>query len=126
MNGEVFAGLKVAEFAWVIVGPATSRYLAEHGATVVKVESHKRLDTLRGTSPFADNKPTVDSSMAYGRHNPNKYSVSIDLQHPNGKKLAWRLIRWADIVTESFSPRTKEKWELGYEDIRKVRPAIRS
>lgn len=124
MNGKVFEGLKVAEFAWVIVGPATSRYLAEHGATVVKVESHKRLDTLRGTSPFADNKPTVDSSMAYGRHNPNKYSVSIDLQHPNGKKLAWRLVRWADIVTESFSPGTMEKWGLGYEDVRKVRPDI--
>jgi crotonobetainyl-CoA:carnitine CoA-transferase CaiB-like acyl-CoA transferase len=124
MNAEVFAGLKVAEFAWVIVGPSTSRYLAEHGATVVKIESHKRLDTLRGTSPFAGNRPTVDSSMAFGRHNPNKYSVSIDLQHPNGKKLAWRLIRWADIVTESFSPGTMEKWGLGYEDVRKVRPDI--
>jgi crotonobetainyl-CoA:carnitine CoA-transferase CaiB-like acyl-CoA transferase len=124
MNGKVFEGLKVVEFAWVIVGPAASRYLAEHGATVVKVESHKRLDTLRGTSPFADNKPTVDSSMAYGRHNPNKYSVSIDLQHPNGQKLAWKLIHWADIVTESFSPGTMEKWGLGYEDVRKVRPDI--
>ena len=124
MNEQVFNGLKVAEFAWVIVGPSASRYLAEHGATVVKIESHKRLDTLRGTSPFADNKPTVDSSMAFGRHNPNKYSVSIDLQHPNGRKLAWKLIQWADIVTESFSPGTMEKWGLGYEDVRKVRPDI--
>ena len=124
MNEQVFDGLKVAEFAWVIVGPSTSRYLAEHGATVVKIESHKRLDTLRGTSPFADNKPTVDSSMAFGRHNPNKYSVSIDLQHPNGQKLAWKLIQWADIVTESFSPGTIEKLGLGYEDVRKLKPDI--
>ena len=124
MNEQVFYGLKVAEFAWVIVGPSASRYLAEHGATVVKIESHKRLDTLRGTSPFADNKPTVDSSMAFGRHNPNKYSVSIDLQHPNGRKLAWKLIQWADIVTESFSPGTIEKLGLGYEDVKKVRPDI--
>ena len=124
MNKQVFDGIKVAEFAWVIVGPSTSRYLAEHGATVVKIESHKRLDTLRSTSPFAGNKPTVDSSMAFGRHNPNKYSVSIDLQHPNGRKLAWKLIRWADIVTESFSPGTMEKWGLGYEDIREAKPDI--
>ena len=124
MNQQVFNGLKVAEFAWVIVGPSTSRYLTEHGATVVKIESHKRLDTLRGTSPFADNRPTVDSSMAFGRHNPNKYSVSIDLQHPNGQKLAWKLIQWADIVTESFSPGTMEKWGLGYEDVRKLKPDI--
>jgi benzylsuccinate CoA-transferase BbsF subunit len=124
MSGKVFEGIKVAEFAWVIVGPSTSRYLAEHGATVVKIESHKRLETLRGTSPFARNRPTPDGSMAFGRHNPNKYSVTIDLQNLNGKKLAWKLVQWADIVTESFSPGTMEKWGLGYENVRKVRPDI--
>ncbi len=121
---SVFDGLKIAEFAWVIVGPATSRYFAEHGATVVKIESHRRLDTMRGTSPFAGGRPTVDGSMAYGRHNPNKYSVSIDLQHPGGRELAWKLIEWADVVTESFSPGTMEKWGLGYEEVRQRRPDI--
>jgi benzylsuccinate CoA-transferase BbsF subunit len=124
LNKQVFAGIKVVEFAWVIVGPSASRYLAEHGATVIKIESHKRLETLRGTSPFANNNPTLDSSMAFGRHNPNKYSVSIDLQHPEGRKLAWKLIKWADIVTESFSPGTMEKWGLGFEEVCKIKPDI--
>ncbi len=123
-SGNVFDGLKIAEFAWVIVGPATSRYFAEHGATVVKIESHRRLDTMRGTSPFAGGRPTVDGSMAYGRHNPNKYSVSIDLQSPGGQALAWELIEWADVMTESFSPGTMEKWSLGYEEVRQRRPDI--
>ncbi len=121
---KVFEGIKIAEFAWVVVGPSSSRYLADHGATVVKVESHKRLDTNRVNSPFVGTTPTPDSSMFFGRHNPNKYSISIDLQHPNGRQLAWKLIQWADIVTESFSPGTMEKWGLGYEDVRKVRPDI--
>ena len=124
MYKEVFRGIKVAEFAWVVVGPSSSRYLAEHGAAVVKIESHKRLDTLRSSSPFANNKPSPDSSMFFGRHNPGKYSVSIDLQHPNGKKLAWKLIQWADIVTESFSPGTMEKMGFGYEEVHKVKPDI--
>jgi benzylsuccinate CoA-transferase BbsF subunit len=124
MNAEAFAGIKVAEFSWVVVGPSSSRYLAEHGATVVKIESHKRLDTTKTSSPFAHNIPTPDSSMFYGRHNSNKYSVSLDLQHPNGKKLAWKIIEWADIVTESFSPGTMEKMGLGYESVRQVRPDI--
>jgi crotonobetainyl-CoA:carnitine CoA-transferase CaiB-like acyl-CoA transferase len=124
VSGNVFDGLKIAEFAWVIVGPATSRYFTEHGAMVVKIESHRRLDTMRGTSPFAGGRPTVDGSMAYGRHNPNKYSVSIDLQSPGGRELAWKLIEWADVVTESFSPGTMEKWGLGYEAVRKRRPDI--
>ena len=110
---KLFEGLKVAEFAWVVVGPATSRYLGDHGATIVKIESHKRLDTNRVNSPFVNNEPTPDSSMFYGRHNPNKYSVTIDLQSPGGRELAWKLIKWADIMTESFSPGNMEKWGFG-------------
>jgi len=124
MKKNVFDGIKVAEFAWVVVGPASSRYLADHGATVVKIESHKRLDTNRVNSPFVNNNPAPDTSMFYGRHNPNKFSVTIDLRNPSGIKLAWKLIEWADIMTESFSPGTMEKWGLGYEDVRKVKPEI--
>lgn len=121
---NIFNGVKVAEFAWVVVGPSTSRYLAEHGATVVKIESHKRLDTNRVNSPFVNNEPSPDNSMFYGRHNPNKYSVSIDMKSKGGMELAWKLINWADIVTETFSPGTMEKWGIGYEDVKKVRPDI--
>ncbi|MCR4393919.1 MAG: CoA transferase [Dehalococcoidales bacterium] len=124
MNKKVFEGIKVAEFAWVVVGPSTSRYLADHGATVVKIESHKRLDTNRINGPFVGGVPTPDGSMFYGKHNPNKYCISIDLQHPNGRELARKMIAWADIVTESFSPGTMEKWGLGYEDARKIKPDI--
>jgi benzylsuccinate CoA-transferase BbsF subunit len=121
---NIFDGIKVAEFAWIVVGPSTSRYLAEHGATVVKIESHKRLDTNRVNSPFVNNEPAPDNSMFYGRHNPNKYSVSIDMNSKGGKELAWKLIKWADIVTESFAPGMVERWGISYEDVRKVRPDI--
>lgn len=121
---KVFEGIKVAEFAWAAVGPLTSKYLADHGATVVKVESHNRLDTLRVTSPYPGGVPHVDGSMFFGRHNANKYSVSINLNHPNGQKLAWKLITWADIVTESFSPGMMERWGIDYESVRKVKPDI--
>lgn len=62
--------------------------------------------------------------MFYGKHNPNKYCVSIDLEKSGGKNLAWKIIRWADIVTESFAPGNMEKWGLGYEEVHKVRPDI--
>jgi crotonobetainyl-CoA:carnitine CoA-transferase CaiB-like acyl-CoA transferase len=121
---KVFDGIKIAEFAWVVVGPSTSRYFADHGATVVKIESHKRLDTNRVNGPFVNGIPTPDGSMFYGKHNPNKYCISIDIGSPGGKKLAWKMIQWADVVTESFSPGTMEKWGMGYEDIKKVKPDV--
>ena len=40
-------GLKVLDFCWVAMGPMTTKYLAEYGATVVRVESSKRPETLR-------------------------------------------------------------------------------
>jgi crotonobetainyl-CoA:carnitine CoA-transferase CaiB-like acyl-CoA transferase len=123
-NKKAFEGIKIAEFAWVVVGPSTSRYFADHGATVVKIESHKRLDTNRINGPFVGGVPTPDGSMFYGLHNPNKYCISIDLTHPNGKKLAWKMIEWADIVTESYSPGTMEKWGLSYAEVKKVKPEI--
>lgn len=121
---KVFEGIKVAEFAWQLVGPLTSKYLADHGATVVKVENHNRPDTLRVVSPYAGNTSGVDNSMFYGRQSGNKYGVSVDLNHPNGRKLAWKLIMWADVVTESFSPGTMERWGLDYVSLRKMRPDI--
>ncbi len=121
---KVFEGIKIAEFAWVVVGPSTSRYFADQGATVVKIESHTRLDTNRVNGPFVNGIPTPDGSMFYGKHNPNKYCISIDLTNPGGKKLAWKMIEWADVVTESFSPGTMEKWGMGYEDIKKVKPDV--
>lgn len=121
---QVFEGIKVAEFAWAAVGPCSSKYLADHGATVVKIESHNRLDTLRVTSPYSGGQPHVDGSMYYGRHNSNKYGVSLDLGNPGGREIAMKLIMWADIVTESFSPRVMVGWGLDYESVKKVKPDI--
>lgn len=124
MPRKVFEGIKVAEFAWVAVGPQSSRYLADHGATVVRIESHTNFDLLRGNAPFAENKIGINRSMFYGKYNANKYGASLNLNHPRGQELAWRLIKWADIVTESFRPGTMKKWGLDYESVRKVKPDV--
>jgi benzylsuccinate CoA-transferase BbsF subunit len=121
---KVFEGIKVAEFAWVVVGPLSSRYFADHGATVVRIESHTNFELLRGAGPFPNNQPGLDGSMFFGKYNANKYGASLDLKHPGGRELAWRFIEWADIVTESFRPGTMKKWGLDYESVRKVRPDI--
>jgi CoA transferase family III len=40
-------GLKALDFCWVAVGPMTTAYLAEYGATVIPIESTRRPDVLR-------------------------------------------------------------------------------
>jgi len=124
MSRKMFEGINIVEFAWVGVGPQSSKYLADHGATIARIESHTHFDLLRGTSPFPNNRPSLNGSMFYGKYNSNKYGASLDLNHPRGPELAWRFIKWADILLESFRPGTMDRWGLDYDSVAKVKPDI--
>ncbi|MBN1627011.1 MAG: CoA transferase, partial [Deltaproteobacteria bacterium] len=39
MKEKALQGVKIADFTWVAAGPLTTNYLAQCGATVVKIES---------------------------------------------------------------------------------------
>lgn len=119
-----FKGIKVIEFAWVAVGPLSSRYLADYGATVIKMESHTRLDTLRVCAPFKDNTPGVDRSGWWADINANKYSIGIRMDMPKGRDVIWKLVKWADIIIEGYVPGTMKKMGLDYDSVKKVKPDI--
>jgi len=121
---QVFEGLKVADFAWVGVGPQVGRELAEHGATVVRVESHRVPDSLRTFTPYYEGRPGVDRTMFGVCFNTQKYSMSVDLSKPKGRDIARKLVAWADLVAESFTPGTMAKWGLDYESCKKIKPDI--
>jgi benzylsuccinate CoA-transferase BbsF subunit len=124
MLGRVFKGVKIADFTWVGVGPTTIKFLADHGAEVIHIESATHPDLLRTTPPFKDKKPGINRSAYQACFNNNKYGLSLNLNHPGAKKVLSRLIEWADIVAESFSPGTMNKWGLAYEDLVKFKPDI--
>jgi benzylsuccinate CoA-transferase BbsF subunit len=118
------SGVKVASFCWMAAGPLTARYLGMWGATVVRIESHTRPDLVRLQGPYRNGEPGVDNNAWFPAVNSSCYSASINIQTPKGKELAWKLIRWADVVASSFSPGQMEKWGLGYEEVRKVNPEV--
>ena len=59
-GAKPLSGLKVLDFCWVAVGPMITKYLAEYGATVIRVESSKRPDTLRSGAPLKDDIPGIN------------------------------------------------------------------
>jgi benzylsuccinate CoA-transferase BbsF subunit len=124
MTKQVFEGIKVADFSWVGVGPQVGRELAMHGATVVRVESHKRPDTLRVAGPFKESVPGLDRSAFGTAYNTNKYGISVDLTTEKGKEVAKRLIKWADLVSDGFTPGSMKALGLDYEEARKIKPDI--
>jgi benzylsuccinate CoA-transferase BbsF subunit len=121
---QVFESVKVADFSWVGAGPLASRVLAEHGATVIRVESHKRPDPLRFMGPFLDGKPGLDRSAFGAAYNTNKYGITLDMEKPKGQEIAKKLMMWADVVTNSFTPGTMKRWGLDYQTVSEFRPDI--
>lgn len=124
MPDKPLEGIKVLDFCWVAVGPMTTKYLSEHGATVIRVESAKRPETLRRAAPFKDGVPGINRSAYFANYNANKYGITIDMAHARAKDLVLRLAGWADLVTENFTPGTMERWGLGYPELKAVNPRI--
>ena len=119
-----FEGLRVADFAWVGVGPLVSKYLADHGAEVIRIESTAYPETLRRVGPFVDDTPGVDNSGYYANFNSSKRCMSVNLKHPRGPELVKRLIAECDVVTESFTPGIMARFGLDYESLKQVKPDL--
>jgi benzylsuccinate CoA-transferase BbsF subunit len=112
------ADIHVLDLSWVMVGPASARYLADMGADVIKVESSKRIDPVRTLGPFKDAKTGPERSVSYHNLNAGKRCVALDIRRPEGRELVLRLAQWADVVLESFTPGVLETLHLGYSDLR--------
>jgi benzylsuccinate CoA-transferase BbsF subunit len=116
--------VKICDFMWVMAGPASTRILADYGATVIRIESPTRIDTARTLQPYLDNKLGPDSSGLFANCNAGKFGISLDLANPAAREVVHDLVRWADVVTESFSPKAMRAWGFDYESLRKVNPKI--
>jgi crotonobetainyl-CoA:carnitine CoA-transferase CaiB-like acyl-CoA transferase len=116
--------VKVLDFFWVLAGPGVTRPMADYGATVVRIESTQRVDPTRTVGPFKDNNTNPEYSALFGNNNAGKLSLSLDLSKPAAREVVLDLVRWADIVTESFSPKAMRAWGFDYESLRTVKPDI--
>lgn len=117
-------GLKIADFSWVGAGPRATKDLADNGATVIKIESARRLDLGRRSPPFAGDPRDYDGSAFFAQTNTSKQSVTINLGDPRGVDIARRLIAWADVVVENFGPGYMERIGLDYATLREIRPDV--
>jgi benzylsuccinate CoA-transferase BbsF subunit len=118
------AGLRVVDFTWVGVGPLLTKYLADFGAEVIRVESRTHLDPLRYAPPWVEDQPGVERSGQFLSLNTGKRHVTLNLSHPQGRELARRLIARADVVAENFTSHVMERWALTYAELRRVKPDL--
>ena len=113
------AGIKVLELGTLIAGPFCSRMLAEFGADVIKVEAPDGGDPLRQWRVLKDG-----TSLWWSVQARNKKSLTLNMKDARAQEIARRLALDADIIIENYRPGVLEKWNLGYEQLKAVNPAV--
>lgn len=117
-------GIKVVDFSWIFTGPIVTKFLGDHGAEVIRIESSARPDDARTYTPFKDGIPGMNRSGVFANYNSSKFSITLNLTHPRGIELARKLVVRSDVVIEAFRPGTIKRWGLDYEKLKEVKSDI--
>lgn len=118
------SGVRVCDFTWIGAGPTCTRFLAFFGAEVIIVESYTRGGIRSGGPQAKGPAGSPNLSGFFNNLNSGKRSVTINMRTPDGVEVARRLIALSDIVVNNFAPGVMDRWGLGYEELKKVNPAI--
>ncbi len=118
------AGVKVLDFMWALAGPLATRTLADYGATVVRIESTRRIDVCRTLTPYLDDEIGAENAAVFHSTNVGKRMLTLDPTRPEGRQVVLDLVRWADVVAESFTPKGMKGLGLDYETLRRVKPDL--
>jgi crotonobetainyl-CoA:carnitine CoA-transferase CaiB-like acyl-CoA transferase len=119
-----WTGTRILELGSGAAGPIATRYFAEHGATVVRVESRTRPDFLRVYALSPDNPHGLEGSRMFDALNVGKLGVTLNLKHPEGVEVARQLVAWADAVFENFAPRAMRGFGLDYDTLAADHPGL--
>jgi crotonobetainyl-CoA:carnitine CoA-transferase CaiB-like acyl-CoA transferase len=111
-------GIRVLDLSRVIAGPYCAALLGDLGADVIKLERPGRGDDLRAL------RGSGRMSASFAAVNRNKRGIALDLQKPEGTRLAFELARRADVLIENFLPGVAERLGLGYAAVRAVNPTL--
>ncbi len=112
-------GVRVIEFTALIAGPSCARYLADHGAEVIKIERFPDGDVAR-----VSDRGNLPRAAMYVAHNGGKKGLCLDLTQPEGLEVARDLVRKADVVIEAFTPGVMARLGLGWDDCKKLNPKL--
>ena len=114
-----YDGVRVVELGALIAGPSCGKYLADHGADVIKIERYPLGDVSRHS-----NRTGAARSPMFLQHNAGKRSMCVDIKQPEGLEIVRNLIAKADVVIQAFTPGTMDRLGLGYDALKAMNPGI--
>jgi len=109
----------VLDLSHALAGPFASTMLGDYGAEIIKIEPLEGEIARHWGPPFYDRE-----SAYFVNLNRNKKSVALDLKHPDGRAIFFRLLEGADVVLENLRVGTVKKLGIDYEQARERNPRI--
>lgn len=119
MSERALEGVRVLELTHAWAGPYCAMMLADMGAEVIKIENPRQKTEARGGYPYKGGE-----SVLFIMIHRNRKSVTLDLKHPDGKKIFLDLVKTADILVQNFRPGLMKKLGLSYDELKKINPAL--
>jgi crotonobetainyl-CoA:carnitine CoA-transferase CaiB-like acyl-CoA transferase len=119
MSAGALHGLRVLDLTNQLSGPYCSMLLADLGADVIKIERPGSGDESRAGGPHVSGE-----SAPFMIVNRNKRGITVDLKSVEGRAIAVRLARGADVVVENWRPGTAARLGLGWNDLHPLNPRL--
>ena len=124
MSDSVLKDIKVIDLTQHIAGPYCTKLLADYGADVIKVERPDGGDPARRMGPFPGHESHPEKSGLFLYLNTNKRGITLDLKSGEGRDALLELVRDADVLVESYSPRVMPSLGLDYQTLSQVNPRL--
>jgi len=114
-------GLRVLTVSQFGAGPFGTQLLADLGAEIIKIEDPGvGGDVARQVGPYAGE----DDSLYFQSFNRGKKSITLDLEHPEGRAVLRDLARVSHAVYNNLRGDLPERLGVTYAALRDVNPAL--
>jgi crotonobetainyl-CoA:carnitine CoA-transferase CaiB-like acyl-CoA transferase len=120
MTDSLFTGLKVIDCASWIAGPAAATMMSDFGADVIKIEPPGAGDPWRASTPIPGKKVDYYWQLT----SRNKRSLALDLKHPDGQAVLYRLIASADVFITNFPLPVRDRLKMAPADLMPLNPKL--
>ena len=116
-------GIRILEWGIFYAAPGGSAILGDLGAEVIKIEQpvigdpfrHRNLSRLE-VAGFAE--------VLFIGANRGKKSITINLDHPEGKQIVYNLAKKSDVFLTNVRRSTIERMGVDYPTLAKVNPGL--
>lgn len=107
------AGIRIADFTWVLAGPFCTRMLGDLGADVIRIQNEEHSTLV--------NQPAFPYYFVWNR---SKRSATLDMKHPKALATIRRLLEQCDVLIENYSTGVLNSWGLDWETVHAWNPRL--